>query len=1060
MDLLKIDPNPVAVNASFSVVMRLKNARSSPLAVSVDLNTSSPNQHALFDLAAVESRVVEMTGFYASGGDHSLVAVAKWQTDKTILVPHGTGFTKVPVFKVMNSQEGVVHVLSPTAQPPAPRLIDLGPNQANEVKGAPIAAGVVNAVVGSTDALFAVPKAAGVWRALNGGSWTYLPGSPPRAFSIAIDPNNGSHIAVGERPDDNPDARLGRSGLWESTDFGKSWTYTFDPAPSAASQQVPAVAFARTTSTLLVATKLGVARRARSNTADPFSNQFTYGSRKLGTNCQATNATTPLGDVTAVVASETRLWARTASELFWSDDDGLTWDCWGLQSPVDLPGQPGVSAVYDSAGKSQQWDSWSLAVFDDQAFVIFAAQNTGATGLLTFTPSTRTFVAQTTGDNDGRGFGGHRFVKAFAVTPGSCPALSATIGSGRQVFVGHAQSIQQATGVGTDGRLTFDPYLGSTISGPPIDSRLHSDIWDFLLPTDFCPPTKSVAYIANDGGVYMGDGAGKTAKITAMDWQTHSDGLRAHTAQMVSTVDVPGIVPPPPPFGHAVPFIPLLGVGYPTQDNESWWRQPDGTWVSSTSQGDSNFFVGDASYGTTFSWRQMASGYATLFKPSGDPVNFTLNRPTNGNNQPFDGPAAVQVIQTLAGDATPAALDVTMLVQLPLPDSDGNAVQDPPGGLGSGQRMAIIRNPNFDKAPDGPATKFSGWSIVNDTIPAGARRLWVSGGHATPRYFLYSDENNGACPRGLQRLDTTVINGKAAASWTCLARNLLVDTDTVVPNPPNGNPRNYLGGGFGRQQGPAYVNPYDPKMILIVAAGSGGGAPNVQITLDGGGRFCPLPALSALVTESGRYSIVTAYSPAGAFGAVRSAFHGNPLSVPSHVAFNRQDPTQLMVSSPYTGLFRGSVSAVPGPPARCSESWSELTRTLPVSQSYISGSTFVADAAIVSTEGRGVYAIAQADSAKPATFFQTVSSASSTDPVARLFRADQSPVAWGRVQVTARTADATNALLINRAQIRTDESGDVFLPSKLSPGKYVLDLSFVGDGVLAPSAAKFFFTVP
>src|SRR5258708_9618032 len=84
---------------------------------------------------------------------------------------------------------------------------------------------------------------------------------------------------------------------------------------------------------------------------------------------------------------------------------------------------------------------------------------------------------------------------------------------------------------------------------------------------------------------------------------------------------------------------------------------------------------------------------------------------------------------------------MVMLVQLPVPDStgnksSGNPVPDPPGGSGTGQRMALIRNTNFSAAPNGPAIPFSGWQIVNDNIPTGPRRLWLSGGHnAAPLFF-------------------------------------------------------------------------------------------------------------------------------------------------------------------------------------------------------------------------------------------------------------------------------------------------------------------------------------
>jgi hypothetical protein len=75
---------------------------------------------------------------------------------------------------------------------------------------------VVQTLAGAQDSLFTIPKTGGVWRSINGAPWMHLHESPPRAFSIANDPNNTTRLAVGERADDDPDRRLGRSGLWES----------------------------------------------------------------------------------------------------------------------------------------------------------------------------------------------------------------------------------------------------------------------------------------------------------------------------------------------------------------------------------------------------------------------------------------------------------------------------------------------------------------------------------------------------------------------------------------------------------------------------------------------------------------------------------------------------------------------------------------------------------------------------------------------------------------------------------------------------------------------------
>ncbi len=241
------------------------------------------------------------------------------------------------------------------------------------------------------------------------------------------------------------------------------------------------------------------------------------------------------------------------------------------------------------------------------------------------------------------------------------------------------------------------------------------------------------AFMASDGGVYQGTPEDASSRIATMKWKTRSEGLHVQTAQMLAVAELP--------FPHGPDSAdPLLYLGYPTQDNDSWWRTVNGTWMtanSASNQGDSNFIAGDQALPQAIAWRILADNYAAFYSGSGTPVAFTLNRDTLAKGQPFDGSATIQAVQTLASEPIPNSLDMVMLVQLPLPDStgnksSGNPVPDPPGGSGTGQRMALIRNTNFSAAPNGPAISFSGWQIVNDNIPTGARRLC---GH--PILFVY-----------------------------------------------------------------------------------------------------------------------------------------------------------------------------------------------------------------------------------------------------------------------------------------------------------------------------------
>src|SRR5713226_6301576 len=85
--------------------------------------------------------------------------------------------------------------------------VDVSPNTANggTADGGAQTSGVIPTLAGDTATLYAVSMNAGVWQSLNGGSWTQLVNSPQRAYSIAIDPTNKHHIAVGERDGDKSD---------------------------------------------------------------------------------------------------------------------------------------------------------------------------------------------------------------------------------------------------------------------------------------------------------------------------------------------------------------------------------------------------------------------------------------------------------------------------------------------------------------------------------------------------------------------------------------------------------------------------------------------------------------------------------------------------------------------------------------------------------------------------------------------------------------------------------------------------------------------------------------
>jgi hypothetical protein len=1106
LEILKIDPQPVRSQLEFSIVLRLINLRSQALAVRIVpkyIAGFTPYGSYQIQLPASGTVVTELKGAFAKAGSYTLTLDAQWRTNQ--LVVGGP-----PVYQQFAEDSKPVTVYDANAAPATPVIFDASPNEAPGTNGGSTASGVVGTIVGSQNQMFAIPKTAGVWRSTAGGPWVFLPGSPPRAFSIAVDPNRPSHLVVGERADDNDVVALGRSGVWESDSAGDYWTEIYDPAFDTQSQAVSAVTFAPKSPTLLFATKRGVARRTLINNIASFS----YGRRiQANPDCHAQQVGPDLGAITALVAAQTRVWARSSSELFWSDDDGQNWSCWTFPATVDLPGAPASPADFKS-GSNGGNDEQSLAAFDDRAYVIFnpnhsvtvpqsnplsiidarcdktdtAAYMSGfdncvivgsVTGLLTFHSVTlrstkapfapfidQGYVAQYVGDGDGRGLNGKRFVKAFSASPAACPSMANTaIGSGRQIVVGHGQSIEQATAQDQSGRLVFDVPVGTqgssnrgvgTIStfsidangnivprnnvttAPDIGHPIHSDVWDLLIPTDFCTGTKASIFMANDGGIYRGaDPAGGTT-FTTFAWQTHSDGLHVSTAQDIAaslggrqtTLSLqPG---PNSKF--------LLGqFSFPTQDNDAWRQNSNGSWTVGGA-GDMNYVAGDIGRpSSTLMWLHADDG-TLLFGDQGDSSVGLVDSPS------FDGPGAIAAVQTEAGESPPHnSLDLVMLVSLPLVDAKGNAIADPPGGTGTGARTALIRNTNYEASPNGPTSKFAGWQIVNDALPAGTTRFWLSGGHTNTQYFLLTDQSNSDCPNGLQHLAYAPppLTRKAAPKWYCLVKNLAADSvgDADVHH----------------QRGPAFVDPFNPA-IIFVTTGS-----DIEMSENGGTDFCKLPVLTSLVTESGRYGIHGEYAPNAVFNALDSRFHGYALSIPSQISFDRADPNgasdSILVTSPYTGVYLGR--AAPGrfsvesrsTPVNCAEEWKDVSPALPAPRGYVSSSVVNAGDAVISTEGRGILGIGHAGLAQLASYFETNASAAHASAIATLRSGTGSAVPWGLVLVTATNAQL-GATTLSQSPVRVDGSGGLIVPS-LPPGSYVIDLKFVGDGTIAPCAAKF-----
>jgi hypothetical protein len=761
-------------------------------------------------------------------------------------------------------------------------------------------------LVGDEKALYAVSLNAGVWKSVRGGPWRQLPDSPPRACCIAQDPNDPRRLAVGERNGLAADMRLNGSGVWESTDGGETWSYTFDPLclPGSSSQAIPAIAFSRR-ATLLIATARGIGRKpAHARTFD-----FT--------------ASPPdIGPVTALAISESRVWARTRERLLVSVDDGRTWQRHSIPATVD-----DFPIRFGSRG-----DLFSLAASDSLAILVFRPEpdTTGNKNtLLLYDLAADRWRVQQLPTGNGTGLGGRRYLKSYMLKD---PTLKEGIGGRIQLFFGAGQEVHQALGLQEDGTILWDRAAMTDWGGPyPYPTNhIHPDMWDIHVPPSYHPQKDPTAWIACDGGIYQAARPAKPAadyagRIQQMQWGLRNDGLHTHHIHTLTVLHVHGK---------------RARLAYPTSDNDAWYWDAARGWQYEDYLGDANWTAGDLANPAMALLARRSAGFVML-TTFGDPVppgaNFQENHTfTLNSEERYDGPLAFQCIQTLAGE-TPEypLLDAVMLAHLPLKARDTTGKLVPvPGPLGQpnpGDHPVLIRNRKFAADPDVNRSQFVGWSLEADDLPVGAMRFWVSGGHAASTYYVYvAEPERGA----LYRRD------RSGAGW-----QRLTDRDR------DGQRFLPLAGGV---YGPAFVNPYHPETLFLLTD------VGVEVSRDGGRSFRPDRTLTALLTASGKYPLRTGELTGNSSGVILAS-RANATGTLAHMAFDRDHPDTVVAASPFTGVFLTEGAT---------EAWRDLSAALPTPLSSVSSVAIDGNAVYVATQGRGLLRIVDYRSAPRAVVFR------------------------------------------------------------------------------------------
>jgi hypothetical protein len=1022
----KIDPIPPIVGNQFSVVVRVTNSANSPAHIALSVSTDMSSR--MVALVPANGAVIEvMTGVFNSPGPHTLDADAYVAVLVNGNYVFPSGFHPIPVASSMQTLSAA------TAAPALPAAVYVGPN---DIAGGDQvwSSGVIQRVVGDDQTLFAVSKTAGVWRfTAREQVWTQLPG-PPKAFSIAIDPTTPGHLVVGERSDDVSDEALGFSGLWQSVDSGETWTFLYNPFMQTSSQAIPAVAISPATGTLFFATVKGVAR---------------WGApQSQATVAQISYPTSASGGITAIAIDASRVWARTASAVMHSENDGLTWESDTLPTAFALPQVGTLAALYDENGNGAGNDRDSLAAFEDEAFMTFKPDTSSFTGtlkkkwgnrspLLIYRPDqpkTGKWTAQWTLDNDGRGLGGTRLVRAYHLP---CSSIPDSIGQRRQVFYDAGEGVQQAVGE-SNGTLTFaTPIDAKGVQGTG-NINVHTDWWDFLFQVSGCQIAHQPAWVANDGGVFRTELNG-SGHLTTSGWKYSGSGLQTH--------NINGLAALPRADGQA-PFL-----AYATTDNSGWYRDDKAKWHAQGFMGDANYVAADGASPLALIWRQLwgnhsnqgvITGFGSSFPGSNGSSNeqFELYNDADAPKQPLDGPSRVQPIPPGPLESVASgALDVALLIRAPLLDEGGHPLKGRdaignPGPQPNPPQPILIRNPKFAHHPSASSNKFKDWYWVSN-LPAGATRFWPTNGLANTTYYV--EVNTPDCPSNLWLLQGV--------------NNHCVGTDYQLPLIPEDS------SGLSPPYGPVFVNPLRQQVLLAVFTRAG--QMQVGFSRDGGVTMCSDPTLAALLTQSGRLPLPASSGPAETLLAVGSNYHGKPTQLnPTSVAFDRDDPTRVIVASPYGVIVTAQISAdVRGGDCQL-PTWFDLTESLASIPAYISTVQIANHLLFVGTEGQGVQEVSSYTSALLAAWVEPPQSQGFPQTaIAILHDGAGNTLPFSRATAQLQPISPCSSTTVISLSLRSDAGGNLFPPSPIPACTYVATVAVANDGSHASAITKFRYTV-
>jgi len=571
--------------------------------------------------------------------------------------------------------------------------------------------------------------------------------------------------------------------------------------------------------------------------------------------------------------SQTKIWARSSRAIYVSTNNGLNWS-----APIQFPNAIDINWRFTDV----------IAAFDAFAYIPFSTTGVAQAGgcgtcgadtkLLILNAKTNTWLVQNVD------FAGCHACDGTGLSAGPIPirsfisnnlTLPAVVGKRLQLLFSAGQELYQATGLNSDGTIVSWNRIGGTFAGGAA-SNIHADIWDFYIDTQ---NSGNTAWVACDGGVFKKNYGGAFL-FPAGNWSIHMDGM--HTHKMITLSVLPGSP------------IERSRLGYPTADNNAWCKDsskvlfPDVKWQSVSAGGDVNFSVGDAGMPSYLLLaRHQTAASLMHFGVANLPITICNSTPGPDTATRF------QFIQAPKGMGS-GKLDAVMLATLPLSyfDTLTNKLvpADPmsPLGKNSNGNWVMLRNRNFAASPDINIDKGISWSIEINNFPTGTEGFYVSGSPAAPIYYSYGNDGSGLA---LSKWDGT--------KWNKLAVTNLMSSTSY---------------------GPAFVNPFDPKILYVITQ------TGILVSNNGGNSFTVDPVLTNLAK--------------GLSGT-------QPLNTLSNIAFNYDNPTVHAACANWGGIFH----------RRKDGTWNNLSGLLPSPSSPIISVGIDNENIYVATDGRGLWKI-------------------------------------------------------------------------------------------------------